>query len=134
MTQAGAGEAVQRYLRHSRQYLENALLALRRQEAAKAGELLWGSVAEMLQAVAASWRVPIHSHRDLKNFAIQLGRDLGDSTLQRDVALAESLHQNFYVVALEPQDIEAVLPTVQDLLPKLAALIPPEATQEQAHV
>lgn len=130
MTTSETIGAIRRYIIHSRQYLENGLVTLRDAEAGKAGELLWGSVAEALQALAAYKNVPVKTHRDLKNFAIQLGRDLKDPTIQTDFAVVESLHQNFYVVQQEPIDVAVLVPTVEALLGKLLALIPPEAYSE----
>ena len=118
------------YINHSRQYLSNALLALQNDEAGKAGELLWGSVVEALQAVAAYRNRPIRTHRELKNFAIQLARDLNDQTIEKDFIVAESLHHNFYVVQQEPSDIAIVIPTVQQLVTMLLALMPPEAHRQ----
>ncbi|HEU0022607.1 MAG TPA: PaREP1 family protein, partial [Dehalococcoidia bacterium] len=95
-------------------------------EAGKAGELLGGSVAQALYAVAAYTNTPVKTHRALKNFAIQLARDLGDQTIEIDFVVAESLHHNFYDVQQEPQDIEIVIPVVQELVSKLLNLIPGE--------
>ena len=118
------------YVTHSRQYLGNALLALQNGEAGKAGELLWGSVVEALQAVAAYRNRPIRTHRDLKNFAIQLARDLKDETIQKDFIVAESLHHNFYEVQQDTTDIAIVVSTVQQLVTKLLSLMPPEANKQ----
>lgn len=117
---------VQRYVIHSQQYLGNGLLALENGESGKAGELLWGSVAQALHAVAAYNNTPVGTHRALKNFAIQLARDLGDPTIEIDFVVAESLHHNFYVIQQEPQDILIVVPVVQGLVSKLLSLIPGE--------
>lgn len=118
--------AVQRYVIHSQQYLGNALFALQNREAGKAGELLWGSVAQALHAVAAYTNTPVTTHRALKNFAIQLARDLDDQTIELEFVVAESLHHNFYDVQQEPQDVELVVPVVQGLVSKLLGLIPRE--------
>lgn len=123
-------ETLQRYIIHSRQYLENALVALQVGEAGKAGELLWGSVSEALHAVAASRNRPLRTHRELKNFAIQLAREMNDQAIEKDFVVAESLHHNFYDVQQEPIDIAIVVPTVQELVRKLLSLIPPEATRQ----
>ena len=116
--------AVQNHAVHSTQYIENALLALRNREAGKAGELLWGSVAQALEAVATYNSLAIRSHRDLKNFAIQISRDLDDESLISDFIVAESLHHNFYDVQQEPSDIEILVPTIRGLVTKLIDLIP----------
>jgi hypothetical protein len=118
--------AVQNHAAHSNEYFENALIALQNREAGKAGELLWGSVAQALEAVATFNDLVIRSHRELKNFAIQLSRELDDETLKIDFILAESLHHNFYDVQQDSSDIEMLVPTVQELVKKLIALIPPQ--------
>lgn len=127
MTTSGAVDAIRRYIIHSRQYLQNGLIALQNAEAGKAGELLWGSVAEAFQALAAYKNTPVRTHRELKNFAIQLGRDLNDPTIQTDFAIVESLHHNFYDVQQEPIDVVPLVPTVQAFVRKLLDLIPPGA-------
>ena len=118
--------AVQNHAVHAKQYIENALLALQNREAGKAGELLWGSVAQALEAVATYRNKPVRTHRDLKNFAIQLARDLDDEALINDFIVAESLHHNFYDIQQEPSDIEILIPTIQGLVSKLIDLIPPQ--------
>lgn len=120
-------EAARRYVLHARQYLENGLVALQLGEAGKAGELFWGSVAEALQAVAVLAGRPISSHRDLKNFALQLARDLKDETIEHNFLIAQSLHSNFYTVEDEPEDIAVVVPVVQALVTRLFEQIPQEA-------
>ncbi len=134
MNTSDAKAVVRRYVFHSRQYLENGLSTLQKGEAGKAGELLWGSVAEALQATAAYMNKPVRTHRDLVNFAIQLGRDLKDESIQVDMATVQSLHHNFYDVTQEPLDVAIVVPIVQRLVAKLLGLIPPEAYTESASV
>ncbi len=122
---------VQNLAIHSRQYLENGLIALQAGEAGKAGELLWGSVALAVQAVATSKGHSVDTHRKLKNFALQLAIDLNDVTIRQDFIVAESLHHNFYEVEQEPQDIVQVVPTVEQLLVRLFGLIPPEILEQR---
>ena len=126
----GSIDAIQRFVLHAQEYLGNALLALQNGEAGKAGELLWGSVAQAIHAVAASRNRSIATHRDLKNFALQLAREINDSNIEKDFIIAESLHHNFYDVQQEPQDIEIVVPATQELVSRLLALIPPETLQK----
>ena len=116
---------------HSRQYLENGLVTLQDGEAGKAGELLWGSVALAIQAVATSKNYNVDSHRKLKNFALQLAIDFNDETLKTDFIVAESLHHNFYDIQQEPQDIAQVVPFIQRILSRLFGLIPPELLEQQ---
>jgi len=117
---------VQRYVQHALQYLSNGLVALQNEEAGKAGELLWGSIAETVHALAATKNVPIPSHRQLHNFVLRIAEELKDQSIAEDFLLAEALHHNYYEVQLEPRDIEIVVPRIRELLNKLFELIPPE--------
>lgn len=124
---------VRRYVLHSLQYLGNALVALQNEEAGKAGELLWGSVAEALHAVAASKNVPIPSHRQLKNFALGLAKELRDESIATDFLLAESFHHNYYEVTFEPTDVAVAVVRIQEMVGKLHKLIPPGVVEETTH-
>lgn len=127
----GALESLRRYVLNSRQYLENALLFLQKGEAGKAGELLWGSVAEALQAVAASRGVRLANHRSLRYFAGAIAKELGDAALAQGFRDADRLHSNFYEVELEPADVAGVLEPIRTTVGKLFALIPEEALREK---
>jgi len=71
-----ASRTMKKHLTHSDQYFANALSALSRKEAGKAGELLWGSLAGAFHALAAARNVGVKSHRGLKNFVIKTSGDL----------------------------------------------------------
>ena len=121
---------IQRYIEHTRQYLENGLIALQKGEAGKAGELLWGSVAEAAHALAATKNVPLPSHRQLHNFVLNVAEELHDKALAEDFIIAESLHHNYYEVKLDSKDVEIVLPRIRTLVIKLLEFIPPQAVLE----
>ena len=114
-----ASAIIQNLVIHSHQYFGNGLVSLRDGEAGKAGELLWGSVALAIQAVATSKSYNVDSHRKLKNFALQLAIDLNDESLKTDFIVAESLHHNFYDIQQEPQDIAPVVPIIERVLSTL---------------
>ena len=126
-----ATDTIQSLAIHSRQYLENGLVALQDGEAGKAGELLWGSVALAIQAVAKSKYINVDTHRKLRNFALQLAIDLNDETVKTDFIVAESLHHNFYEIQQEPHDIVQVVPIIERVLGRLLGLIPPELLEQQ---
>ena len=66
-------EAAQNHIFHCRQYMDNMLEALQKNEPGKAGEMLWGSITQAVHAVDA-WRGPvIGGHRGLLNFARNIG-------------------------------------------------------------
>jgi len=123
--------SLQSHAIHSRQYLENALLALQNDEAGKAGELLWGSVAQAVQAVAVYKNRNIQTHREFKNFVIQIAKDLNDEAIQTDFILGEGLHHNFYSIQQEPYDIALLVPTVQRFVNKLLGLIPTSLLEQR---
>ena len=119
-------EAARNHLLHCRQYMDNALDALGKDEPGNAGEMLWGSVTQALHAVDA-WRGPvIVSHRDLMNFSVQISREIDDPAYPNNVASARRLHDNFYVPDVAPEEIELLLPGIQRAVSQLLALLPDE--------
>lgn len=123
-------ETVKKYVFASRHYLENALLMLNNQEAAKASELLWGSVAQALQAVAASRNIRLSNHRSLSWFVSSLARELNDRALLDGFWRAQALHSNFHEVDLTVEDVAGVVDHIRTAVSKLLALIPSELTLE----
>ena len=124
MSPTGDKEAVERHLFHCRQYMDNALDALGQDELGKAGEMLWGSVAQAIHAVDA-WRgAVIVNHRDLMNFSVRLGREIDDPAYPNYIASARRLHENFYIPDESREQIEALLPGIQRAIAQLLALLP----------
>lgn len=120
-------EAVANHLLHCRQYLHNALDALRVGEPGKAGELIWGSVSQAVHAVDA-WRGPVvESHRDLLNFARNLGREIGDPSFPNNFQSAKSLHDNFYMPLETVEEVEDLLPGILQAITQILSLLPEEA-------
>ena len=119
-------EAARNHLLHCRQYMDNALDALGKDEPGKAGEMLWGSVTQALHAVD-TWRGPvIVSHRDLMNFSVRISREIDDPAYPNNVASARRLHDNFYVPDVALEEIELLLPGIQRAVSQLLALLPDE--------
>lgn len=125
-----AQETVKRYVLASRHYLENALVMLNNQEAPKASEFLWGSVAQALQAVAASRNIRLSNHRSLRWFVSTLARELNDRTLLDGFGQAQVLHSNFHEVDLAVEDVAVVVDPIRGLVSRLLALIPNELIRE----
>jgi hypothetical protein len=126
--------AIQNHTIHSQQYFENAVSLLEQGEVAKAGELFWGSLAQVFHALAVYQGREVKTHRDLKNLAIQLSRDLQDESIAIDFELAENLHFNFYVAQREIQDIVLVLPAIESLRRRVFSLIPPEIIEQRTNI
>ncbi len=122
--------ATSNHLFHCRQYMDNALEALNNNEPGKAGELIWGSVAQAVHAVDA-WRGPvIDSHRDLINFAYSLEREIGDSSFRFVLRSARSLHHNFYIPVDTIEEIERLLPGIRRTITSILSLLPEEVRDE----
>ena|SRR3990172_3402692 len=125
-----AREAVKKYELASLHYMENALLMLNSRDAGKASELLWGSVAAALKAVAASRGIRLANHRSLRWFISTLSSELGDRTLVDGFWQAEALHSNFHEVDLTPEDVAVLVEPIRKTVERLLALVPPELLQE----
>ena len=119
-------EATRNHVFHCRQYMDNALEALQKEEVGKAGEMIWGSFSQAVHAVDA-WRGPvIHNHRSLMNYARDIGRELGDPLYPYYRQSARSLHENFYVPVETAEEVEELLPGIQQAINQILALLPEE--------
>lgn len=126
-----ASEKVRTYRAASVHYLENALLMIQQDEVGKASELLWGSVAEALQALASSRSIQLQSHRSLHWFIGVLSKELNDSTIAQVFYMAENLHQKgFHEVELDITDVSLAVDPIRALVAKLLGLIPDEFLEE----
>ena len=126
MTPAPDPEAARNHVYHCRQYMDNALEALQKDEPGKAGEMLWGSITQAVHAVDA-WRGPVViRHRGLLNFARHLSREIDDDNFHNNFLATKSLHENFYHPALEIDDVEFALPGIQRAISQVLALLPEE--------
>lgn len=112
-----------RYRDQSLHYLENALSLLSRGEAEKASELLWGSAAQAVKAVAAHKGIELRSHQALLRYVRELSRELGDEAIYRVFHEAESLHSNFYEGKLETVDVWALAQSVRPLVSHLLSMV-----------
>ena len=118
--------ATRNHVFHCRQYMDNALEALQKDEPGKAGEMLWGSVTQAVHAVDA-WRGPkIGSHRDLMNFATNLEREIDNPTFAITLLGTQRLHHNFYVPEAPKETIELALLAIQQIISEVLALLPEE--------
>ena len=121
---------VRSHVAHSKQYFDNAIVALQDREPGKAGELLWGSVTQAFHAVAALRQRSVDSHRDLKNFALWVGESTSDPSLRGDFEDTEKLHNNFYDVTHTTEDVADIIPAVNRLISRAFRLLPPELLED----
>ena len=125
---------VRRHLEHSDQYFENSQEALAKNEVSKAGELLWGSVAQVFHALATVRGVDVQRHRRLKNFAIHVSNETEDppKTIGGFLA-AEILHKGFHDVDVERTDLEAGIPLARYTIEAVSNLIPGDLKEPPLH-
>lgn len=116
------------YRSASIKYLENGLHLLEEGDADKAGEMLWGSLAAAVKAVAARRDSLLRSHRDIRRYARALGDEVNDPTFFGDFMWAEHLHANFYEVFLEPEDVQPAVPTIRRRVTQLLEMAGQEAS------
>ncbi len=116
-------EASEKYKRQSIHYLENAQGFIKTGDAEKAGEFLWGSMAEALKAVAASKGVELKAHWDIGDYARKLAKELGDRAIFDAYGHASYLHSNFYETGLRMEDVYIYSEEIRLIVYKLLGLI-----------
>jgi len=124
-------DSVRKHIRASLEYMENGQLMLKKQEVGKASELLWGGVAQALEALAESRNIRLSNHRSLRWFVAELSRDTGDKSINNIFYQAEALHGNFHSVDMTAQDVATNVNAIRDLVSKLLSMIPPELANQE---
>ena len=122
-----AKKRIKKYRTQSVHYFENALHFIEAGDAEKASEFLWGSMAEALKAVAASRDIRLKSHKDIRDYAMELARALHDESIRHTFNNAQSLHSNFYESGLMLEDVVISAEDVKAEVTKLLNLIPGES-------
>ena len=119
-----AKERIKKYKTQSVHYFENALKFIEAGDAEKASEFLWGSMAQALKAVAGSRDIWLKSHKDVRNYAMDLARTLQDDSIRHAFDYAQSLHSNFYESGLLLEDVAMAAEDVKKAVTKLLEFIP----------
>ena len=70
-----------KYKTQSVHYLENALKFIKAGNPEKAGEFLWGSMAQALKAVAASKGIELNTHQEIRRYARELAKRCKDESI-----------------------------------------------------
>ena len=119
-------EGVKKYKTQSLHYLENAFSYIEAGDAEKAGEFLWGSMAEALKAVAASKGVELKAHWEIGDCARKLAKELEDEDIFHAYGHASYLHSNFYEAGLRIEDVQIYAEDIRKTVGELLSLIPQE--------
>lgn len=89
-------ENTEKYAKLALHYSDNAQKFLKLKEYEKASEMMWGSMASILKAVAASKGSEIKKHGHLFGFAEKLSKESNDPEIYNSFSIASNLHTNFY--------------------------------------
>ena len=110
--------------------MQNVYVALEREEFEKASELLWGSMALAVKAVAAFREIHLRNHASIWDYARQLCHELGDQELFDAFRDANRLHTNFYESDLTREVVLASEERVRGGLGRLLGIIPREVLEQ----
>ena len=95
-------ERIEMYLVNAEHYYKNSQEALKKKEFGKAGELLWGALAESIKALYMSdTGKPINSHNKIRGFLLQLSTLYNKKVLDKWNKSVNNLHVNFYETYLD---------------------------------
>jgi len=117
-------ETAQEYKDQSIHYLENVYNSLDAGDAEKAGEFLWGSLAEALKAVAANEGRRLKAHWEIGDYAFELAKKRQDASIREAYGHASYFHHGFYEAGLTVDDVRLRLDVVREVIRKLLELIP----------
>ncbi len=126
----GIPERLRGYVARCQHYLGNAYASLEQGELEKAGEFLWGSMAQAVKAVAVSKSVELPRHGDIWNYISALSKEMSDPTLREAFGDANSLHQNFYESGLTREIVLDYGERIRPAIGRLLRLIPREMLEQ----
>lgn len=115
---------IEKHKKQSNHYFENALKSIEAGEAEKAGEFLWGSMAQAIKAVAISRGKELKRHRDIVDYARELSNQLKDDSIWDVFGSARYLHGNFYEAGLPLDEVYIYATRIKAVVGKLLGLIP----------
>ena len=119
-------EVLEKYKNQSIHYFENALSSIEAGDAEKAGEFLWGSMAQALKAVAANEGKELNTHGEIRKYAAELAKKRDDVSIWDVYAIANSLHGNFYEAGLSLEEVQTNADRIRTMVVKLLGFISEE--------
>ena len=114
----------EKYRAQSIHYIENAFSSIEAGDAEKAGEFLWGAMAEALKAMAASKGILLEKHWEIGDYARKLTKELEDKSIWDAFGHASYLHSNFYEAGLSIEEVYIYAEDITATVNKLLSLIP----------
>ena len=106
-------------------YWKQANELLEKREWSKASELAWGSVVEVIHALAESKGAKIKNHGALRNFVRTVAQQLQDKEIWELFQKGETFHANFYHEFMDEQEVKEIFPFIKEFLERIGSLLPP---------
>jgi len=119
LEQPNFDEKIEKYAKMSLHYSLNAQKFLKKKDFEKASEMMWGSMACILKAVAAKQGVEIRKHGYLFGFAEKISKQLKDPEIYTAFSLASNLHTNFYESNLDEITLRKIIKKIARIIGKL---------------
>ena len=111
----------------SRNFLEQAKTELSKGDGLQASEKVWGAVAHALKAIGVQRGWHHRAHQNIKDIAAHMGGEFDQRDFFGHLAMAESMHQNFYENDREEDLISYAIDDAETFLTKLdeVRVLPP---------
>ena len=116
----------EKYKTQNMHYMENALKFIKVGNPEKAGEFLWGSMAQALKAVAANKGRELNTHQEIRRYARELAKRCKDESIWNGFSQASYLHSNFYEAGLSMEEVFTCAGRIRTTVRKLLELVPKE--------
>ena len=117
-----ARERIRRYRERALLYLENARRDLKAGQTEKAGEALWGALAQALKALGLRYGRLLRHHREVVEFGLRFGREAGDPLMEQAVRIGEQVHANFYEGFVDLERMKEDARLMEEAVRRLLAL------------
>jgi len=117
-------EKITKYISLSKIYIRNADLMIKKREYNKAGEMLWGAIAELLKGIGIIHDYPIRTHKELIKIAKYIALNKNDKELDEAIVNhGQALHANFYEDFLDIEVFKKYRESVLEAYNKLFKII-----------
>lgn len=101
----------------------NASKAFSEGEFEKAGEFLWGAIADALKAHAAAINSrKLNDHKQIIDYAIELSEKQKDHKIRQEFFKVKNLHGNFYEAGMDPREVEDIMISARPVVGKILTL------------
>ena len=104
------------YEQMSRRLLQDGETLLVQGDHHQASEKFWGASATMVKALAERRGWAHNQHRELYRAVNRLAEEMRQTELNRLFGTASALHMNFYEDWFQPEQVEALVPEIRELI------------------